>query len=176
MEIPVGPESNPRLWLHSPRHLCQWCCYKPSRGLFAGTYGGADCKQTLVFYGASWWISSWLVNLPPPKPYYWGGCIRGGRLTSHDIWDSTIWHLWLWLAKENFPCASLAIRFAIDWIDLAFSNFSKFCPTKCFVFMLIVFTLNMYVYCMCIYIYMYTIQSIISTYRLNRRVVESPSG
>ena len=22
----------------------------------------------------------------PPKPYYWGGCIRGA---SHDIWDST---------------------------------------------------------------------------------------
>ncbi len=27
-----------------------------------------------------------MVNKPLIRPYFWGGYVRGGRLTSHDIW------------------------------------------------------------------------------------------
>ena len=44
-------------------------------------------------------VISWLVNLPPPNallsPYFRGGYVRGGRLTSHDHRHWAVSNFWI---------------------------------------------------------------------------------
>ena len=44
-----------------------------------------------------------MVNKPLIRPYFWGGYVRGGRLTSHDNSNETIFVL-------NFPLSDIHLQ------------------------------------------------------------------
>ena len=45
-----------------------------------------------------------MVNKPLIRPYFWGGYVRGGRLTSHEIGGRRgVWHFGLGLGPLDSP-------------------------------------------------------------------------